>query len=74
MQSTQIIWVTIVSYMLLAVTISFITSLWIRYHLRRPTVFPHCLLTDRPVRSTYCLLTDKPIVRSFCLLSERPDK
>lgn len=61
MQSTQLIWVTIFGYMALALSMTLITSLWIRYHLRRPIIYPHCLLTDKPLNSIYCLLSDKPI-------------
>ena len=40
MEPNQILWGTIFGYMLLAVTISFCTSLWIRHHLKSNDLQP----------------------------------
>ncbi len=45
MESTNMIWGVIVGYILFACAISMITSLWIRYHLKRAVMYPHCLLS-----------------------------
>lgn len=60
MEPTNMIWVTIVGYILFASALSMITTLWIRYHLKQATVYPHCLLSDRPVIYPHCLLKDRP--------------
>ena len=41
------IWATIIGYMLLAMTISACTSLWIRYHLKRNDLHPSRALKKR---------------------------
>lgn len=74
MQSTYIIWVTIFGYMSIAITVSLITSFWIRHNLRKSFVYPHCLLSDRPARYDYCLLSNRSVVYPYCLLTERPYK
>lgn len=70
---THIIWGTILGYIALALTISLITNLWIKHHLKRTITYPHCLLSDKPITAAYCLLSDKPIIHSYCLMSDKPD-
>lgn len=41
------LWGTIIGYMLLALTISTFTSLWIRYHLKRKDLHPRRALKKR---------------------------
>ena len=41
------LWATIIGYMLLALTISTCTSLWIRYHLKRNDLHPRRALKKR---------------------------
>ena len=51
MQPHHILWSTIGGYMLLAVTISIITSLWIRHHLKRFDTGASCALKPLPLNS-----------------------
>ncbi|WP_296405242.1 hypothetical protein [Psychrobacter sp.] len=60
MQPTHMIWGTIIGYILFALAISMITSLWIRHHLKRKVVNQHCLMSDRPIIYPHCLLKDRP--------------
>lgn len=41
------LWGTIIGYMLLALTISVCTSLWIRYHLKRKDLHPRRAIKKR---------------------------
>ena len=41
------LWATIIGYMLLALTISACTSLWIRHHLKRKDLHPQRALKKR---------------------------
>jgi len=41
------LWATIIGYMLLALTISACTSLWIRHHLKRKDLHPRRALKKR---------------------------
>jgi len=45
------LWGTIIGYMLLALTISACTSLWIRYHLKRNDLHPR-----RAIKKRYLIL------------------
>ncbi|WP_435978925.1 hypothetical protein [Psychrobacter sp. DM4] len=47
MEPHYMIWGTIIGYMILALTISAITSLWIRYHLKRKNLHPRRALKKR---------------------------
>jgi len=60
MESINMIWGVIVGYIVFACAISMITSLWIRYHLKRAVMYPHCLLSDKPIIYPHCLLKDRP--------------
>ena len=60
METTNMIWGTIVGYIIFASALSLVTTLWIRYHLKQTVVYPHCLLSDRPISYSHCLLKDRP--------------
>ena len=49
MQPHHLLWSTIVGYMLVAVTISIITSLWIRHHLKQFDIGASCSLKQVPL-------------------------
>lgn len=51
MEPHHILWGTIIGYMLLALTISGITSLWIRHHLKNNDLHPR-----RAIRKRYLIL------------------
>ena len=47
MQPHHILWSTIIGYIMLALTISAVTSLWIRYHLKRKDLHPRRAIKKR---------------------------
>ena len=47
MQPHHVLWSTIIGYIMLALTISAITSLWIRYHLKRKDLHPRRAIKKR---------------------------
>ena len=47
MEAHHLVWSTIIGYMILAISISIITSMWIRYHLRRKDLKPRRALKKR---------------------------
>lgn len=56
MQPHHLLWSTIIGYMLLAISISIITSLWIRHHLKNLEKGAYCVLI---LPSSYCVLNEK---------------
>lgn len=51
MEPHHMIWGTIIGYMMLALTISFCTSLWIRHHLKNNDLHPR-----RAIKKKYLTL------------------
>lgn len=60
MEPTNMIWGMIFGYIIFALGLSMLTTLWIRYHLKQTVVHPHCLLSDKPIIYPHCLLKDRP--------------
>ncbi len=47
MEPHHVVWSTIIGYMILAISISIVTSMWIRYHLKRNDLKPRRALKKR---------------------------
>lgn len=63
MQTQYAIWATIGGYILLVLTLSSITTLWIRHHLKKPKQYPQCELKN----SIYTLSLFKELEFRHCL-------
>lgn len=59
MQPHIMLWSTILGYMLIVVTLSVITSLWIRFHLKQIHKGSYCKILTH---GAYCTLTERQLI------------
>jgi len=69
MEPHHVVWSTIIGYMVLAISISIATSMWIRYHLRRKDLKPR-----RALKKRYLMLKKKRRAKRYQKNSEKSEK
>lgn len=69
MEPHHVVWSTIIGYMVLAISISIVTSMWIRYHLKRNDLKPR-----RALKKRYLMLKKKRRAKRYQKNSEKSEK